>query len=422
VKKIFVISTVKNEGDIIESFCRYNLTYSDGMIIYENNKSSDNTREIIQKLIDEGLPIYLEEDEDLYYETVKKKLVNLAAFKYGADLVLPLDADEFLYHIDGKNPREILETLQEDTEYQAVWRTYIYEHEPDINLGFMPNNFSSYRNPEMENPNKYERHKKVIVSRFLIEEMDASICYGAHFLLYPENRQNDVKKDVCEKLVVAHFPVRSRAQVMKKVIPNWINKWPTHNYRQRRHVLDAFHLGFLFNGIRDSGEVSQQNLEQYSLEYAMMLDANTNDEITIMERDELDKIKSELGTSLKIPGMMNTDSLHDKLKLRYTEYSVDNKILMQSILKEVDTAVTFLSNETYDLLIARQELQHRVNELTGRVRELVEHTTHIEKHNDNLEKHVEDYRRQIAEIYSSKAWRVGSRLVKMFRFIIPKKR
>ena len=407
MKKIFIISTVKNESDIIESFCRYNLTYSDGMLIYENNKSSDNTRAIIKKLIDEGLPIYLEEDDDLYYETVKKGLVRLAARKYGADLVLPLDADEFLYHVDGKNPREILETLQEDIEYQAIWRTYIYKQEPDINLGFMPNNFSSYRNPEMENPAKYERHKKVIVSKYLIEKINASICYGAHFLEYPQELQNDVKKEICEKLVVAHFPVRSQAQIMRKVIPNWINKWTTHNYRGRRDVLDAFHLGVLFNGIRDSGEVNKQDLKNFSLEYAMMLDTNIN-EVVITDRAKLEQIKSELGENLILTESMNIDLLQDKLRLRYTDYSAESKTLMQSILKEVDKTVTFLSNET--------------SELTRRVDELTKHNAHIEKHNENLTEHVEDYRRQIAEIHSSKTWLIGSKLVNVFRFIIPKKR
>jgi len=56
MKKIFVVLATKNESDIIESYCRYNLTFCDGMIIYER-QSSDNTNEIIRKLIAEGLPI-----------------------------------------------------------------------------------------------------------------------------------------------------------------------------------------------------------------------------------------------------------------------------------------------------------------------------------------------------------------------------
>jgi len=163
----------------------------------------------------------------------------------------------------------------------------------------------------------------------------------------------------------------------------------------------------LFNGIRDSGEVNKQDLKNFSLEYAMMLDTNIN-EVVITDRAKLEQIKSELGENLILTESMNIDLLQDKLRLRYTDYSAESKTLMQSILKEVDKTVTFLSNET--------------SELTRRVDELTKHNAHIEKHNENLTEHVEDYRRQIAEIHSSKTWLIGSKLVNVFRFIIPKKR
>ena len=57
MKKIIATANVLNESDIIESFCRYTLTYCDALLISERNRSEDNTREIIEKLIDEGLPV-----------------------------------------------------------------------------------------------------------------------------------------------------------------------------------------------------------------------------------------------------------------------------------------------------------------------------------------------------------------------------
>jgi hypothetical protein len=170
MKKIIAVTPVRDESDIIESFCRYNLTYCDGMMIYERG-STDNTNEIIRKLIAEGLPIYLEDNPDVVFDTgngsVKNPMAYRAINEYGADLVIPLDADEFLYHTDGINPRETLEALREDVEYQALWRTYVYEKEPDIELGFMPNNFTHYRNPALE------CHNKAFMSKFLIKEKQA---------------------------------------------------------------------------------------------------------------------------------------------------------------------------------------------------------------------------------------------------------
>ena len=47
MKKIFSISMVKNEMDIIESFVRYNANILDGMIILDN-KSTDDTVKILE--------------------------------------------------------------------------------------------------------------------------------------------------------------------------------------------------------------------------------------------------------------------------------------------------------------------------------------------------------------------------------------
>jgi len=353
MKKIFIVSRAKNESDIIESFCRYNLSYCDGMII-NDNKSDDNTLEILLKLMNEGLPIHLTQ------EASQIKKANIAIDEYSADLVVPLDADEFLYHVDGTNPREALEELKEDVEYQAIWRTYVYENEPDIKLGFMPNNFSHYRNPEMENPDIYIRHKKTIASKYLIKEKFASFVAGAHFLEYPEEYEDSIKTEIHQKLVFAHFPIRSKNQVMKKGILNWINRNSEENCMPR-YMLDAFQLGILFNEIKASGELPNEKIKQYSIEYAMQLDSSTRNEIHITNREELDKIKKELGNNILINGKMDINYYYEKLKLYYTDYSADNKLFIRSLLNEVDKTITILSSRAAD---KSNELDNYIKSIT----------------------------------------------------------
>ncbi len=70
-KKIFSISMVKNESDIIESFVRYNLNIFDGMIILDNH-SSDNTLEILNLLKKEGLNLHIIKDEDKEFDQAAK--------------------------------------------------------------------------------------------------------------------------------------------------------------------------------------------------------------------------------------------------------------------------------------------------------------------------------------------------------------
>ena len=57
---------VKNEVDIIESFIRYNSKIVDEMIILDNG-STDDTVNVINNLINEGLSIALIHDEDSFY-------------------------------------------------------------------------------------------------------------------------------------------------------------------------------------------------------------------------------------------------------------------------------------------------------------------------------------------------------------------
>ena len=57
-KKRVGLSMVRNESDVIETFIRHNLTLLDELHIVDHN-SSDNTREILTLLKQEGLPIHI---------------------------------------------------------------------------------------------------------------------------------------------------------------------------------------------------------------------------------------------------------------------------------------------------------------------------------------------------------------------------
>ncbi|HSO26395.1 MAG TPA: glycosyltransferase family 2 protein, partial [Methanobacteriaceae archaeon] len=96
-KKILSISMVKNEADIIESFVRYNMNFLDEMIILDNY-SSDNTLEILNLLKKEGLNLQiLKDDDNDFDQTIKTNLLlSKAVHEFNADIIVPLDADEFL--------------------------------------------------------------------------------------------------------------------------------------------------------------------------------------------------------------------------------------------------------------------------------------------------------------------------------------
>ena len=109
-KQTFSINMVKNEMDIIESFLRYHINIFDGMIFLDNN-STDKTLNILNLLKNEGLPIYIFEDEDEEFDFQKKmnRILLIAVEKFKADIIVPLDADEFLISSNKGNPKEILD-------------------------------------------------------------------------------------------------------------------------------------------------------------------------------------------------------------------------------------------------------------------------------------------------------------------------
>jgi hypothetical protein len=371
MKKIFVVSHVKDEADIIESFLRYNLCYSDGIIINEGNRSSDKTIEIIDKLIEEGLPIHRFDDidggRDLHvdkndyggiYDKAKHTLARHAVDCFGADLVLALDADEFLYHIDGINPRDALEAMDEDIEYRLNWRSYIYQHEPEASKGFMPDNYTNYRNPALE-PGKGSFAGTALISKKLMLEKDAYLSSGAHNLVYPPRHWNTVGLYYHSKLVCAHYPIRSKAQVMLMSVPRWMKVQQT-TLVSIREKNDKWPQGMVFNELRDTGDISHDSIFKFSLEYGIQIVE------THISTEELEAIKKELGENLTIYGPMDVSFCEDKLILKYTASlpGDDRKVFLRAVLGQIDQTVTNYIELCDRMSKQIDELKQQINELS----------------------------------------------------------
>ena len=123
-EKIFSISMVRNEMDIIESFVRYNVNILDGMIILDNG-STDDTLRILKQLKKDKFPIFIFEDEDSEFEKVAKmtSLLKKAVEEFNADIIIPLDADEFIISTQNGNPRKFLEDMESNSYELVLWKT-----------------------------------------------------------------------------------------------------------------------------------------------------------------------------------------------------------------------------------------------------------------------------------------------------------
>lgn len=268
--KIVSISMVKNESDIIESFVRYTLNIVDQMIILDNY-STDKTPIIINKLIEEGLPIVLIKDTDiLYTQNIKTtKLLHKAVREYAADLVCLLDVDEFIICNNGENPRKILESFNPSKYHLIKWCTYV-PTENDTEDEFIPKRITYLRDEDLES------FYKVIVPKEIVLNNDVNVSMGNHDLII-NGETNTKLKEYNFDLKVAHFPLRSKEQCMSKILIGW----PNTIARNTENEQWATHWEMLFNKIKKSNNLTSEDLEFFSKNYAL---ANVDYNISIKKQ------------------------------------------------------------------------------------------------------------------------------------------
>lgn len=214
MNKIVAITMVKNEEDIIESFMRYTLTFAD-VVLVVNHNSDDSTGEILEKLQQEGLPIYVElfTDPRHLQAEVMTKLMYLAIEQYDADIIIPLDADEFLLPFDKKmSVRKFLQTMSNENLITLPWYIHRFKNINNTNGEFILN-LPAIRE---SNPNKMS---KIMVGRgFLQKNKKMTIRQGNHSLQDEGNTGKIIDTTRSEYLYLAHFNIRSKEQFLSKII------------------------------------------------------------------------------------------------------------------------------------------------------------------------------------------------------------
>lgn len=300
--KICVCSQLKNDGDIIESFCRYHFTYADHIIVTDD-RSVDNTVDIVKALIEEGLPVTLIQiphdtpilrGPDLHFA---QNMYDIAFDAMGMDWVLGLDVDEFLCCKDGSNPRVELEALSNDVEYHLYWQTSIYRQDPVDNAVFLPTYFSEYRDPMLES------YHKTLLSRHLATQWGARYAQGKHDLHIPNRKHRKaVRKEKHQSLLLAHFPLRSVPQTIVKIANGW------HKY-QYYGAWDGsgFHWKDIYNYLSLHDTLRPEQIRSLSKEYAL------NDE---QKQQPIQTVPHPFGA-------LRLDFLNKPIQMRHTNYKAN---------------------------------------------------------------------------------------------------
>ena len=339
MKKIWAVSMVKNEEDIIESFCRYTLQFCDGLLIRDDN-SLDYTSVMIQKLINEGSQIVLFKtpesgtiDFGRYQFHIFNDLARQAFEEHGADWVIPLDADEFLCCPDYSDPRAGIEKLDESLEYRIYSRTYIFEGQPTDLSVFLPCQFRSFlRDP------KERRMAKTILSRKLYFEYRAKISIGHHHLEF--NAEPYPKIEFTDSLVSAHYPFRSVEQMLTKVIIGELNYKASLN---RNNC--GLHWNIMYDAIKKFQSADSRLVRRFCLFYSGIFETDA---------DSQEPVKTE---------SFRTNFLKKPIYLKYTnsqpsQYAYLDKILasMESIIENFKKSVAEYEQTKKELAVCRKQI------------------------------------------------------------------
>jgi len=364
MKKIIAVTQVQNGADIIESLCRYYCSFCDGILV-TNNVSTDNTQNILDSLIKEGLPVFLSDKLNNPFLQF-----HYAIDEYQADIILPADADEFLVNIDGGSPRPLLESLDETVEYHIPCRNYTCPRELNDNTLFYPSNISKY--------SKFS-YFKTAISRFLIKQKGAWPDRGRHSFMYHEDPPRIIDH---KKLCYNHYPIRNLNQFLLKAIVGWAC-YLTYPYHDGSiHYNETWQWKAFYDEIKKHGAISKEQLEKYS---AYTGNSLPDDNYELYE------------------GPFDTSFCTDKLKLRYTNYPADasNERFLQMLTIHLELHLRAMPLWRADM--ERKEAGERLG--------IANATIH------NLNQYIDT----LTQPNNPKTWKVYKLMKKVFRFFFPKK-
>jgi hypothetical protein len=259
--RLFGVSMVRNEADIVEAFVRHNLAVLDGLIVVDHG-SIDGTSEILAKLQAEGLPLRVmsERDPAFRQSAIMTRLAREALAQDAADFVFALDADEFL-KLDARATLErALSEVPAGAHAVMHWLTYVPDAFEGCPGAFGPGHLWWRLKTERR------RLFKVIVGRGLLERLGDKVVMGNHCVRGPDEvaprPHARLRQDV---VALAHCPVRSRSQLQGKIIVGYLAHLATQP-RDRRLVR---HWRDLYAELRAGAALPEERLREIACNYGL---------------------------------------------------------------------------------------------------------------------------------------------------------
>jgi Glycosyl transferase family 2 len=208
--KLVVTVLARDEADVIGDQVAFHLNAGADFVIATDNNSRDGTTEILERYEREGkLHLIREPTEGLRQGEWVTRMSRLAAADFGADWVINTDADEFWWPRGGSLKEVFAAVPPRYGIVNAFWRSFVPR--PDDEAGFAERMTARLsQHAPINDPTSFYRPVIKVAHR---ADPNVVVARGNHALLDSRFRA----LTTWHPLEVLHFPLRSRAQWMRKV-------------------------------------------------------------------------------------------------------------------------------------------------------------------------------------------------------------
>jgi hypothetical protein len=208
--RVVVTVLARDEADIIDDQVAFHLNAGADFVIATDNNSRDGTTEILERYARDGvLHLIREPAEGLRQGEWVTRMARLAAGEYGADWVINTDADEF-WCPRGASLGDVLGAVpQEYGVVEGFWRSFVPRPDDDqLFAERMTARLTQYA--PINDPTSFYRPVVKVAHR---ADPKVTVARGNHALADSSLRT----LPNWHPIEVLHFPLRSRAQWMRKV-------------------------------------------------------------------------------------------------------------------------------------------------------------------------------------------------------------
>ena len=231
--ELAVVAIMKNEGPYIKEWLDYHLLAGVNHFYVYDNESPDNQKEILQPYIDAGIVTYIfYPGKARQYEAYNDAVLN---FRFFCRYMAFIDADEFIFPQSDKNIVEVVDDILSDN--QRVGGVAINWHQfgsnnlekADYSRGVLERftRRASDKNVGLDPTTGFpagNAHIKIIANPRKVEYF-----WNPHFAVYffglyainengLEVRLHYNNPPTVKKIVINHYPMKSREEYEKKVL------------------------------------------------------------------------------------------------------------------------------------------------------------------------------------------------------------